>query len=332
MTAPTAPSLSPVLVCSRRLPATIEQALGQRFRVVENTDDHPLSPAELVTRCRRGVDGTPARVLVVTPTDRLDAATLDALPPDLGLIATFSVGHEHIDVAAATRRGILVTNTPGVLTDATADLALLLILGAARRASEGEREIRSGSWSGWRPTHLMGTHLGGKRLGILGMGRIGQAVATRARAFGMVIHYHNRHRLPATDEMGAVYHPTADSLLAASDILSLHCPATPETVGFLSRDRIALLPQGAIVINTARGVVVDDDALIDALRTRRLAAAGLDVFTGEPNLHPGYRALDNTFLLPHLGSATLETRTAMGQSVLDSLDSFLAGQRPKNSL
>lgn len=324
----TALSPRPVAVCSRRLPAPTEAALEQLCTVIGNPDDVPLPAPELAARCRQAG----AALLVVTPTDRISADVIAALPETLRLIATFSVGHDHIDLAAARARGITVTNTPGVLTDATADIALLLMLGAARRASEGEREIRTGRWTGWRPTHLMGTHLGGRRLGILGMGRIGQAVAHRARAFGMTIHYHNRNRLPPEQEQGAIFHPDAESLLPVSDVLSLHCPATAETTGFLNARRIALLPQGAIVINTARGAVVNDTDLIAALRSNRLAAAGLDVFAGEPDLHPEYRELPNTFLLPHLGSATLETRTAMGNSVLDSVRSFLAGRLPTHTL
>lgn len=324
----TAQATRPVAVCSRRLPAPTEAALDRLCTVVGNTGDAPLPATELVARCRQAGAG----ILVVTPTDRINADIIAALPDSVGLIATFSVGHEHIDLAAARARGITVTNTPGVLTEATADIALLLILGAARRASEGEQEIRTGRWTGWRPTHLMGTHLGGRRLGILGMGRIGQAVAHRARAFGMTVHYHNRNRLPPEQELGAVFHPDPENLLTVSDVLSLHCPATPETTGFLDSRRIALLPPGAIVINTARGAVVNDADLIAALRSHRLAAAGLDVFAGEPDIHPDYRSLQNTFLLPHLGSATHETRAAMGDSVLGSIQSFIAGRIPANAL
>lgn len=318
----------PVIVLSRRLPPATEAELTGQYTVITNTDDTPLPAAELVSRC----DRNRAVALVVTPTDRLSADTIRTLPDSLRLIATFSVGYDHIDIAAAKARGLTVTNTPGVLTDATADIALLLILGAARRASEGEREIRNASWTGWRPTHMMGSHLGGKRLGILGMGRIGQAVAVRARAFGMEIHYHNRSRLSPDQEQGAVFHPTADSLLTVSDVLSLHCPATAETTGFLNRDRIERLPPGAIVVNTARGAVVNDADLIAALRSGRLAAAGLDVFAGEPDLHPDYRELPNTFLLPHLGSATVETRMAMGACVIDSIQSITFNSSPTNAL
>jgi len=316
----------PVILVSRRLPDAVEERLRDKFDPRLNPTDTPYTAQQLVNMAQ-AADG-----LLVTPTDRLDDALIRALPARVRIIATFSVGYEHIDVDAARARGITVTNTPGVLTDATADIALLLILGAARRASEGERLMRDAAWTGWAPTQLLGTHLSGKRLGILGMGRIGQAVAARARAFGMVIHYHNRSRLPEAREQGAVYHDTADGLLRASDILSLHCPATPDTHRFLNADRLALLPPGAIVVNTARGAIVDDDALIDALRSGRIAAAGLDVFDGEPNVHPGYRTLDNTFLLPHLGSATLETRCAMGHRALDNLEAFFTAGSPPDSV
>lgn len=221
-----------------------------------------------------------------------------------------------------------MTNTPGVLTDATAEVAMLLMLGAARRASEGERMIRSGTWSGWAPTQLLGLQLSGRRLGIFGMGRIGQAVARRARAFGMTIHYAGRRRLPPEEEQGALYHADVDDFLAHCDVLSLHCPATPETYHWLNAARIARLPDGAVVVNTARGSVIDDAALIDALRSGKVEAAGLDVFENEPALDPRYRDLSNTFLLPHLGSATVETRNAMGFKALDNLDAFFAGREP----
>jgi glyoxylate reductase len=255
-----------------------------------------------------------------------------ALPDRVAVIATFSVGYEHIDLAAAEARGILVTNTPGVLTEATADIALLLLLGAARRASEGERMMRAGTWTGWTPTQLMGTHLHGKRLGILGMGRIGQALARRARALGMEIHYHNRSELDPAEAGEARYHPRAEDLLTQSDALSLHFPATPQTIKFLNAKRLALLPKGAIVVNTARGAVVDDEALVAALQSGQVAAAGLDVYDGEPKAHPAYATLPNTFLLPHLGSATVETREAMGFKALDNLDAHFGGRIPPNRI
>jgi lactate dehydrogenase-like 2-hydroxyacid dehydrogenase len=289
------------------------------YRIIANDDDHPYSPQEIV-RLAAGADA-----LLVSAVDPIPADLIQALPDSVRMIATFSVGTDHIDLAAARARGIAVSNTPGVLTDATADIALLLLLGAARRASEGERLIRESRWEGWAPTQLVGVHVTGKRLAILGMGRIGQAVARRARGFDMEIHYHNRRRLPADEETGAIYHADADDLLSVADFLSIHSPATPETHHWLNAERIARLPDRAVVINTARGSVVDDEALIAALRSGKLAAAGLDVFENEPRLHPGYASLPNTFLLPHLGSATDRTRDAMGFTALDNLDAFFAG-------
>jgi len=225
-----------------------------------------------------------------------------------------------------------VTYTPDVLTDATADLTLLLLLGAARRAGEGERLVRNGEWTGWAPTQLLGTHITGKRLGILGMGRIGRAVADRARGFAMRIHYSNRKRLPADLEKGAVFHADPEAMLKEIDFLSINCPAAPETTRFLNERRIGLMKDGAIVVNSARGAIVDDHALIAALRSGKLAAAGLDVFDREPDLEPAYRSLANTFLLPHLGSATVETRDGMGNKCVDNLDAFFAGRTPPDQL
>lgn len=271
-----------------------------------------------------------AEALLVSPGVAVNAALIKALPEHVRIIATFSVGYDHIDIQAAQTRGLIVTNTPDVLTDATADLTMLLILAASRRASEGERLLRAGAWTGWTPTQLMGSGLQGRRLGILGMGRIGRAVAARARVFGLAVHYHSRTRLDATEEAGVIHHATPDSLFAASDILSLHCPLTAETRRLIDARALALLPEGAILINTARGPIVDDEAVIEALRNGRLFGAGLDVFTNEPNLHPDYLSLANAVLLPHLGSATVETRNAMGFKALDNLDAWFAGREPPN--
>lgn len=316
----------PRILVTRKLPEAVEDRLCRDYQAELNTADLPRSGMELATAAA-GRDG-----LIVTPTETMDAATLALLPESVRIIATFSVGYEHIDLEAAAKRGIVVTNTPGVLTDATAEIAFLLLLAAARRAHEGEALLRAGGWTGWTPTQLLGTGLSGERLGIVGMGRIGQAVARRARAFEMEIHYHNRTRLPAAEEAGAVFHPEVDSLLAASRFLSLHCPLTPATRHFLDARRLARLPAGAIVVNTARGPVVDDHALIAALRSGRVAAAGLDVYEGEPKLHPGYLGLPNVCLLPHLGSATVATRNAMGFTALDNLDAFFAGREPSHRL
>lgn len=304
----------PSLLVTRKLPDAVEARAARDYRAILNTDDTPFSGAAIAERAAG------AAAILCCAGDRLDAAAIAALPDSVRILATFSVGTDHIDLAAARARGLIVTNTPDVLTDATADVALLLMLGAARRASEGERMIRAGAWTGWTPTQLMGTHIGGKRLAILGMGRIGRAVADRARAFGMVIHYSNRSRLPPELERGATFHADPEALLPHADVLSFHCPATRETTHWLNAARIDRLPAGAIVVNTARGAVVEDAALIAALASGRVAAAGLDVFEGEPALNPGYRDLPNTFLLPHLGSATVETRNAMGFRALDNLD------------
>ena len=261
-------------------------------------------------------------------TEHFSAAVIDRLPATVKVIANFSVGVDHVDLVAAKARGIIVTNTPDVLSDATAEVAMLLILGAARRAGEGNRLVRTGAWRDWSPAFMVGTQVTGKRLGIIGMGRVGRVVARRARAFDMEIHYHNLRRLEPEAEAGARFHRTLEDLLPNCEFLSIHCPATPDTDGLLNAERIARLPQGAIVVNAARGSVVDDEALIAALKSGQLAAAGLDVYRGEPDIHPAYRELANTFLLPHIGSATRETRDAMGFRALDNLDAVFAGREP----
>ena len=316
----------PQLLITRKLPAAVEARAQRYYHARLNATDEPYGREELI----RAADGSSA--ILCTTTDRLDDATIARLPGGVRMLATFSVGFEHIDLAAARSRAMIVTNTPDVLTDATADVAMLLILGAARRGSEGERLIRDDAWTGWAPTHLLGIHIGGKRLGILGMGRIGRAVAARARGFGMSVHYHNRQRLAPEDEAGATFYSDAEDLLAVADILSIHFPLMPETRYFLDARRIDLLPENAIVVNTARGAVIKDADLIAALESGRIAAAGLDVYDGEPRLHPGYRALPNTFLLPHLGSATRETREAMGFRALDNLDAYFTGGTPKDRI
>jgi lactate dehydrogenase-like 2-hydroxyacid dehydrogenase len=316
----------PHLLITRKLPEAVELRAQRDYHARLNATDEPYGREELV----HAAEGSAA--ILCTTTDRLDDATIKRLPDSVRMLATFSVGFEHIDLAAAQARGIAVTNTPDVLTDATADVAMLLILGAARRASEGERLIRDDAWAGWAPTHLLGIHIGGKRLGILGMGRIGRAVAARARAFGMVVHYHNRQRLTPQDEAGATFHADAEDLLTVADVLSIHFPLMPETRYFLDARRIRLLPPHAVVVNTARGAVIKDADLIAALQSGRIAAAGLDVYDGEPRLHPGYRTLPNTFLLPHLGSATRETREAMGFRALDNLDAYFRGGVPRDRI
>jgi len=310
------------VLVSRKLPDAVEARLGRDYHPLLNPEDRQYTGEELLDKAAS------ADVLLICHTERLDAGTIQRLPERVRAIVNFSVGVDHVDLAAARARGLIVTNTPDVLTAATAEIALLCMLGAARRASEGERLIRSGGWSTWSPAFMVGRQLTGKRLGIIGMGRVGQVTARRAQGFDMEVHYFNRRRLPAALENGAVYHQTLDTLLPLSEFLSLHCPATPETQNLLDTRRIGQLPDGAIVVNTARGAIVDEEALLVALRTGKLAAAGLDVYRNEPHIDPAFAALDNTFLLPHVGSATRETRDAMGFRALDNLDAIIAGEEP----
>ena len=308
------------ILVTRRLPPNVEARLARDYQATLNADDRNYSSAEIVDAAE-GQDG-----ILCCSTEKFSDDVISALPESVSILATFSVGYEHIDIPAAEKRGLKVTNTPDVLTDATADIAMLCLLAAARRGAEGDRLVRADQWKGWYTTMMLGTQVSGKRLGVLGMGRIGRAVAQRGRGFGMRIHYHNRSRLSDDLEQGASFHETPESLLAVSEFLSINAPSSPETRKFLNAERIALLPDGAVVANTARGNMVDDDALIAALQSGKVAAAGLDVFDGEPNIHPGYRLLENVFLLPHLGSATHETRDAMGFCCLDNLDAFFSGK------
>ncbi len=312
----------PVIVVARKMPQAVEERLRRDYDPRFNERDRVYTADELIERTS-GADA-----ILACHTERLSAQVIARLPDSVRAIANFSVGVDHVDLGAAKARGIIVTNTPDVLADATAELTMLLILGAARRAGEGERLVRSGQWHTWSLSFMVGTEVTGKRLGIIGMGRVGQVTARRARGFDMTIHYHNRHRLPADREAGATYFETAEAMLPHCDFLALHCPATPETRHLLDAKRIALLPQGAIVVNAARGSVIDDEALIAALESGKLAAAGLDVFNNEPDIQPAYRELQNTFLLPHIGSATRETRDAMGFRALDNLDAIFAGREP----
>jgi glyoxylate reductase len=266
-----------------------------------------------------------ARVVIVAPGNRVDAAAIAALPDSVGILATYSVGYEHIDLAAAAARGLRVLHTPDVLTDAVAETAILLMLGAARRAHESAALLRSGRWAGWNPTELVGIQVTGRRMGIYGMGRIGRRIAARARGFDMAIHYRGRRRLPPALEQGATFHADDASFLPACDVLVLACPVTPETVGLLDAARIDLLPPECVVVNIARGAVVDDDALIAALGAGRIAAAGLDVFNNEPDLDPRYLDLANAYLMPHIGSSTMTARLDMARSLLDSLDAIDRG-------
>lgn len=314
----------PKILVTRKLPEAVEARLTKDYQPDLNERDQIYSQDELITRA------SSADALLVTVTDKIDRQFIEKLPASVKMIATFSVGYDHIDVQAAMDRGIPVSNTPDVLTNATADIALLLMLGAARGAGIGEAAIRQATWKNWAPTGFLGQDMTGKRLGILGMGRIGRAVAKRARAFDMDIHYHNRTRLSPDLELGATFHENLTSLLEASTFLSLHAASNPQTHNIINRETLSHLPDGAIVINTARGDLVDDDALIEALQSGKIFAAGLDVFRGEPNPDPRYKELPNTFLLPHLGSATLETRNAMGFCAIDNLDAFFAGEALPN--
>jgi lactate dehydrogenase-like 2-hydroxyacid dehydrogenase len=311
------------VLVTRKLPQAVEDRLRRDYRPRFNPEDRLYSPDELIALAQG------ANIILPCHTEKFSAEVIARLPASVKAIVCFSVGVDYVDLAAAKARNIIVTNTPDVLTDATAEIAMLLMLGAARRASEGERLIRAGKWKSWSPTFMIGRQVTGKRLGIIGMGRVGQATAERARGFDMTILYSNRSRLKPELEIGATWFDSVEALLPHCDYLALHCPATPETHHLLNAERIELLPDGAIVVNTARGSVVDDEALVAALRSGKIAAAGLDVFNGEPdNIHPGYRELENTFLLPHIGSATFETRDAMGFRALDNLDAITAGSEP----
>ncbi|NCF28524.1 MAG: D-glycerate dehydrogenase [Gammaproteobacteria bacterium] len=312
----------PKVVVTRKLPEAVQARLRRDYDPHFNADDHVYSTDELMALA----DGADA--LMPCHSEQLSGAVIARLPDSVKAIANFSVGVDHVDLDAARSRGIIVTNTPDVLSDATAEIALLLMLGAARRAAEGDRLIRARQWRLWSPAFMVGTQITGKTLGIIGMGRVGQVTAQRARGFDMAIHYHNRRRVPAEIEQGAVYHESVEALMGACDVLSLHCPATPETRDLINAERIEWLRPGVILVNTARGSLIDDQALQAALRSGRVAAAGLDVYNDEPDIHPGYRELDNTFLLPHIGSATRETRDAMGFRALDNLDAIFAGREP----
>lgn len=315
----------PVVLVTRKLPDSVEKKLSQNFEAILNPRDRLYSTAELLQLANK-VDA-----ILPCHTEKFSAETIALLPSCVKVIANFSVGTDHVDLDAAKQKNVIVTNTPDVLSDATAEIAMLLILGAARRASEGERLVRNQQWKDWSPAFMVGKQITGKRLGILGMGRVGQVVARRARGFDMTVHYHNRRPLDAGHSEGAIYHATVEELLSEIDVLSIHCPATGETRGLLNKKRIALMHSDTIVVNTSRGAVVDDEALVEALRSGKIAAAGLDVFNGEPDaIHPEYRQLDNTFLLPHIGSATEDTRNAMGFRVIDNLVAIFNDEEPRD--
>lgn len=317
----------PVVFATRKLPEAVEARLARDYEAILNPEDRLYSADELV-EIAAGADA-----LLPCHTEKLTAEVIGRLPARVKAIANFSVGTDHVDLAAAKAKGIIVSNTPDVLSDATAEIAMLCMLGAARRATEGLALVRESGWRDWSPAFMVGRQVTGKRFGVIGMGRVGQVAALRARGFGMAIHYTNRRRLdPASEQpLQATFHASIEDLLPHCDVLSLHCPATPETKGLLNAERLALLPKGAIVVNTARGALVDDEALIAALKSGQVGATGLDVFNGEPaDIHPAYRTLPNVFALPHIGSATAETRDAMGFRALDNLDAIFAGREPRD--
>ena len=315
-------SKRPTVLVTRRLPDAVHARLARDYDARLNPDD-ALYTKDALIAAAQDVDA-----IMPCHTEHFTEEVFAKLPERVKIIANFSVGYDHVDVEAAKKHGVIVTNTPEVLSDATAETTILLMLGAARRASEGERLVRSGGWKDWSPAFMVGLGVTGKRLGILGMGRVGQTVADLARAFRMEIHYHNRTRLSPDREKGAVWHDSLDDMLPHCDFLTLHCNVTPETRGIMNADRFALLPDGAVLANAARGAVIDDDALIAALESGKLFAAGIDAYNNEPNVDPRLVALDNTFLLPHIGSANRETRDAMGFRALDNLDAYFAGGAP----
>lgn len=310
----------PRLLVTRNFSPDVMARANSSYDAVTNDDDHAMNISEIL-RLSKDVDA-----ILCSGTEAINAELIAGLPDRVRMIATFSVGYDHIDVPAATERGIRLSNTPDVLTDATADIAFLCLLGAARMAHLSARTLRAGSWTRWEPNQFLGVHVSGKRLGILGMGRIGQAVARRAKGFDMQIHYHNRRQVDAPGLENAIFHETAESFLPVCDFLSINCPLSAETKYFVNADSISKMPDRTVIVNTARGGVVEDAALIRALKTGKVAAAGLDVFENEPALNPDYLELDNLFVLPHIGSATVETRNAMGFKCLDNLDAFFAGR------
>ncbi|BBF69604.1 MULTISPECIES: 2-hydroxyacid dehydrogenase [Sphingomonas] len=318
----------PRVIVTRRLPPNVEARMAELFDASFNVGDVAMNRTDLA-RAMAQCD-----VLVPCISDQIDAALLAAAPERLQLIASFGSGVDHIDLPAARAKGIIVTNTPGVLTEDTADMTMALILSVPRRLAEGEKLVRSGEWRGWSPSGMLGHRIGGKKLGIIGMGRIGRAVARRARAFGLSIAYHNRHRLPfeVEQELEAEWHGDLDGLLRASDIISIHCPLNADSRGVIDARRIALMPPHAYFINTSRAEITDEQALIAALDEGRIAGAGFDVYTHEPAVDPRLLALANVVLLPHMGSATFEGRDATGARVIANIRTWVDGHRPPNQV
>ncbi len=313
------------ILITRRLLRSCEDKAKELFDANFNLNDELYSQKKLI-EMSAGCDG-----ILSALTDKLDAETINQLPDSVKIISNFAVGFGNIDLEAAKKRGIAVTNTPDVLTDATAEIGVLLILGACRRASEGIEKAREGGWV-WSADMLIGKQLTGTRLGILGMGRIGQKIAKIAKSLGMIIHYHNRSKLSEEKEQGATYQDNLNDLMKVSDVLSVCCPASKETINLINKDTLELLPKGAVVTNVARGDIIEDEALIDALERRKVYAVGLDVYKNEPNLNPGYLKHKSAFILPHLGSATKETRTAMANLAIDNMDEFFKTGDCKNKV
>lgn len=316
----------PRLWITRRLSdATLARAMRD-YDTVVNHADTPGTASDLIAA------SADFDAIIPCHSEHFSAKVAAQLDPRLKIIANHSVGVDHCDLPSLKARGIAVTNTPDVLSDATAELAMLLMLGAARHAVAGDRIVRTGAWDFWSPSFMVGKQVTGARLGIIGMGRVGRAFAAKARGFDMEIHYYNRTPLPDAQAEGATYHDSVESLLGVADFLSLHCPATPDTMDLMNADRFALLPPGAVIVNSARGALVDEDALLAALGSGQVAAAGLDCFKVEPGGNPAFAAHENIFMLPHIGSATTRTRDAMGFRALDNLDAFFAGKTPKDLL
>lgn len=326
MTSPDRP-VRPKIAVTRELTDAVMQRMEELFDATLNRNDRPLTADELAAAV------ADADVLVPTITDRIDAALLDKASPRLKLIANFGVGVDHIDLHACRERKIIVTNTPGVLTEDTADMTMALILSVPRRLGEGEKLMRAGQWDGWKPSGMLGHRVNGKILGIVGMGRIGRAVAKRAQGFGIKTIYHNRHRLPESveAELGARY-ADLDTLFTQSDIVSINCPHTPETHQLVNAHRLSQMRKDSYFVNTARGEVVDENALIEALEQGRIAGAGLDVYVDEPRVDPRLLQLSNTVLLPHMGSATYEGRAAMGEKVIANIRAWVDGHRPPDQV
>ena len=313
------------ILITRKLLRECEDKASKIFEVNFNSNDELYSQSKLI-ELSQGCDA-----ILTSLTEKMDKETINKLPDSVKVISNFAVGFGNIDLEAAKKKGIIVTNTPEVLTDATAEIAMLLILGAARRASEGIEYAKNSNWK-WSADFLIGKQLTGARLGILGMGRIGRAVARLSKPFGMKIHYHNRSKLKSELEDGAIYHDNIKSLFSVSDILAINCPATKDTINIINKKTLEYFPKGAIITNSARGDMIDDDALLDALDKRKIYAVGLDVYKGEPNLNPGYFKHKSAFILPHLGSATKETRTAMGDLAIDNIDEFFKTGNCKNKV